>query len=216
MNSSEFILLHTTGFGEKSIVLHTLSKDYGRKGLFIKNISRRSVTSMFFPLGIMEADICETSGSGLFTARNPSLRYPLTGLRNNLRKSAISMFISEVLYRVVREGARDNALYGMCEKNILLLDALENDFSNFHLYFLLEFIIALGFSPEPGDLEPFVRENRDLLADFMKRPFSEAMLVPMTGDVRSSLAESLLKYIEFHTEAAVNVNSLKVLHEVFR
>ena len=97
MNSSEFILLHTTGFGEKSMVLHTLSKDYGRKGLFIKNISRRSVTSMFFPLGIMEADICETSGSGLFTARNPSLRYPLTGLRNNLRKSAISMFISEVL-----------------------------------------------------------------------------------------------------------------------
>ena len=216
MNSPEFILLHTTRFGENSMILHTLSREYGRKGLFVRNISRRSVTSVFFPLAILEADITDNSRSKLSNARNFALVYPLNGIRNNLSKSAIAMFISEVLYRVVRDGMQDDALYDMCVKDIMLLDAIEADFSNFHLYFLLEFIIALGFSPEPRDLQPFMGGNMPLVSEFSGLPFSEAMLVPMSGELRNDIAEKLLKYIEYHTESAVNVNSLKVLRELFK
>lgn len=214
MNSTEFILLHTTRYGDSSIILHTLSKEYGRKGFFVKNISRRCVSSVFFPLAILEADIDDHVRSRMPNVRNVSLRYALNGIRNNLKKGAISVFVSEVLFRVVKEGMQDSALYDMCERNILLLDAMESDFSNFHLYFLMEFIIALGFSPAPGDLEPFMGEHLSLMSDFISLPFSEAMLVPMSGGIRSELAERLLKYIEFHIESPVNVNSLKVLKEL--
>lgn len=214
MNSTEFILLHTTRYGDSSIILHTLSKEYGRKGFFVKNISRRCVSSVFFPLAILEADIDDHVRSRMPNVRNVSLRYALNGIRNNLKKGAISVFVSEVLFRVVKEGMQDSALYDMCERNILLLDAMESDFSNFHLYFLMEFIIALGFSPAPEDLEPFMGEHLSLMNDFISLPFSEAMLVPMSGGIRSELAERLLKYIEFHIESPVNVNSLKVLKEL--
>lgn len=214
MNSTEFILLHTTRYGDTSIILHTLSKEYGRKGFFVKNISRRCVSSVFFPLAILEADIDDHVRSRMPNVRNVSLRYSLNGIRNNLKKGAISVFVSEVLFRVVKEGMQDSALYDMCERNILLLDAMESDFSNFHLYFLMEFIIALGFSPAPEDLEPFMGEHLSLMSDFISLPFSEAMLVPMSGGIRSELAERLLKYIEFHIESPVNVNSLKVLKEL--
>lgn len=214
MNSTEFILLHTTRYGDSSIILHTLSKEYGRKGFFVKNISRRCVSSVFFPLAILEADTDDHVRSRMPNVRNVSLRYALNGIRNNLKKGAISVFVSEVLFRVVKEGMQDSALYDMCERNILLLDAMESDFSNFHLYFLMEFIIALGFSPAPEDLEPFMGEHLSLMSDFISLPFSEAMLVPMSGGIRSELAERLLKYIEFHIESPVNVNSLKVLKEL--
>ena len=214
MNNTEFILLHTTRYGDSSIILHTLSKEYGRKGFFVKNISRRCVSSVFFPLAILEADIDDHVRSRMPNVRNVSLRYALNGIRNNLKKGAISVFVSEVLFRVVKEGMQDSALYDMCERNILLLDAMESDFSNFHLYFLMEFIIALGFSPAPEDLEPFMGEHLSLMSDFISLPFSEAMLVPMSGGIRSELAERLLKYIEFHIESPVNVNSLKVLKEL--
>ncbi len=214
MNSTEFILLHTTRYGDSSIILHTLSKEYGRKVFFVKNISRRCVSSVFFPLAILEADIDDHVRSRMPNVRNVSLRYALNGIRNNLKKGAISVFVSEVLFRVVKEGMQDSALYDMCERNILLLDAMESDFSNFHLYFLMEFIIALGFSPAPEDLEPFMGEHLSLMSDFISLPFSEAMLVPMSGGIRSELAERLLKYIEFHIESPVNVNSLKVLKEL--
>jgi hypothetical protein len=41
------------------------------------------------------------------------------------------------------------------------------------------------------------------------------MLLPLNGAVRNEIAEAILRYIEFHSESAVNVNSLKVLRELF-
>ena len=137
------------------------------------------------------------------------------GIRNSVYKNSITMFMSEVLFRIVREGAYEQGLYEWCEKNILLLDAMQEDFSNFHIRFLLELAIALGFSPEAKDLLPFVGDHYAVVEQFMKLPFADSMLIPLTGPVRNEIAEEILRYIEFHTESAVNINSLKVLRELF-
>ncbi len=142
-------------------------------------------------------------------------RHPLMGIRNSVYKNSITMFMSEVLFRIVREGAYEQGLYEWCERNILLLDAMQEDFSNFHIRFLLELTIALGFSPEAKDLIPFVGDHYAVVEQFMKQPFADSMLIPLTGPVRNEIAEEILRYIEFHTESAVNINSLKVLRELF-
>ena len=142
-------------------------------------------------------------------------RHPLMGIRNSVYKNSITMFMSEVLFRIVREGAYEQGLYEWCEKNILLLDAMQEDFSNFHIRFLLELTIALGFSPEAKDLLPFVGDHYAVVEQFMKLPFADSMLIPLTGPVRNEIAEEILRYIEFHTESAVNINSLKVLRDLF-
>ena len=142
-------------------------------------------------------------------------RHPLMGIRNSVYKNSITMFMSEVLFRIVREGAYEQGLYEWCERNILLLDAMQEDFSNFHIRFLLELTIALGFSPEAKDLLPFVGDHYAVVEQFMKLPFADSMLIPLTGPVRNEIAEEILRYIEFHTESAVNINSLKVLRDLF-
>lgn len=171
--------------------------------------------SLFLPLNILEADIVETTKSTLYTARNLTARHPLMGIRNDVFKNSITMFMSEVLYRVVKDGTSEPGLYEWCERSILLLDAVSTDFSNFHLRFLLELAVALGFSPESKDLEPFVGQHYALVERLMRGSFAETMLIPLTGATRNEIAEEILRYIEFHTESAVNVNSLKVLRELF-
>ena len=171
--------------------------------------------SLFLPLNVLEADIVETSRSTLYTARNIVARYPLLGIRNDIFKNSMTMFMSEVLYRVVRVGAYEEGLFEWCEKNILLLDAVSIDFSNFHIRFLLELSVALGFSPEARDLVPFVGDHYPVIERFMTVPFAESMLIPLNGVTRNEIAEEILRYIEFHSESAVNVNSLKVLRELF-
>ena len=213
-NNTELIVLHTTKFGENSLVVHTLSRDYGRRSFFIRCAGKRQM-SLFLPLNILEADIQESTKSPLFTARNLSARFPLSGIRNNMYKNTMTMFMSEVLYRVLKEGGNEQGLYEWCEKSIFLLDAIETDFSNFHIRFLLEFAVALGFSPETKDLSPFVGEHYPIVERFMQESFAESMLIPLSGAVRNELSEEILRYIEFHTDSAVNVNSLKVLHELF-
>ena len=211
---TELIVLHTTKFGEHSVVVHTLSRDYGRRSFLVRGAGKRMM-SLFLPLNVLEAEITESSRSTLYTARALTAKYPLNGIRDNMFKNAMSMFMSEVLYRVVREGGSEQGLFEWCEKSILLLDAIQSDFSNFHIRFLLELAIALGFSPEPADLHPFVGEHARMADEFMKKSFAESMLVPLSGKVRNEMAEEILRYIEFHAESSVNVNSLKVLRELF-
>ena len=209
------IVLHTTKFGENSLVVHTLSREYGRRSFLVRGVGKKASMSLFLPLNILEADIQESNKSDLFTARNIVSRHPLLGIRNNIFKNSMTMFLSEVLYRVVKDGVAEQGLFEWCEKNILLLDSIQTDFSNFHIRFLLELTVALGFSPEAKDLAPFVGEHYPVTERFMTLSFAESMLIPLNGTVRNEIAEEILRYIEFHSESAVNVNSLKVLRELF-
>jgi DNA repair protein RecO (recombination protein O) len=214
-SDTELIVLHTTKFGENSLVVHTLSRDYGRRSFLVKGTGKKSMMSLFLPLNVLEADILETNKSTLFTARSLTAKHPLLGIRNNMFKNSMTMFMSEVLYRVVKDGAYEQGLFEWCEKDILLLDAIQTDFSNFHIRFLLELTVALGFSPEAQDLIPFVGEHYPVVEKFMTLPFAESMLIPLNGAARNEIAEEILRYIEYHTESSVNVNSLKVLRELF-
>ena len=213
--NTELIVLHTTKFGENSLVVHTLSREYGRRSFLVKGAGKKSMMSLFLPLNMLEADIIETNKSTLFTVRNLIARHPLLGIRSNMFKNSMTMFMSEVLYRVVKDGASEQGLFEWCERNILMLDAIQTDFSNFHIRFLLELAVALGFSPEAQDLMPFVGDHYPVVEKFVSLPFAESMLIPLNGQVRNEIAEEILRYIEFHTESAVNVNSLKVLRELF-
>ena len=212
--NTELIVLHTTKFGENSLVVHTLSRDYGRRSFFVRGALKRQM-SLFLPLNILEADIQESSKTNLYTAKNLSAKYPLNGIRSNLFKNSMTMFMSEVLFRVMKEGVYEHGMYEWCEKSILLLDAIQTDFSNFHIRFLLELAVQLGFRPETTDLMPFVGDHFPIIEKFMELPFAESMLIPLNGPVRNEIAEEILRYIEFHTDSAVNINSLKVLRELF-
>ena len=213
-NAVELVVLHTTKFGENSIVVHTLSREYGRRSFLVRGAGKR-LMSLFLPLNILEAEVVESSKSNLYTARNLSARHPLMGIRSSVFKNTMTMFMSEVLYRVVKDGVNEPGLYDWCEKNILLLDAVQADFSNFHLRFLLELAVALGFAPESRDLQPFVGDNFNVVESLMHGSFAETMLIPMTGSQRSEVAEQILRYIEYHTDSTLRINSLKVLRELF-
>ena len=175
----------------------------------------RKIMSLFLPLNILEAEIVESSKLSLYSARNIVSACPLVGIRNSILKNSVTMFISEVLYRAIREGASEQGLYEWCRTNILMLDAMESDFSNFHIRFLLELSVALGFSPETSDLMPFVEENYTTVSEFMTSSFAESMLIPLSGQVRNKICEDVLRYIEYHTESTLTINSLKVLRELF-
>ena len=215
VKDTELIVLHTTRYGENSLVVHTLSKEYGRRSFIIKGVGKKSVMSLFLPLNVLEASVTESSKSSLYTMRNPVAKHPLLGIRNSLYKNSMTMFMSEVLYRVIKDGTNEHGLFEWCEKNILLLDAITDDFSNFHLRFLLELAMVLGFSPSLQDLQPFVGSHYPVVEQFMTKSFVESMMIPLSGQVRNEIAEEILRYIEFHSESAVNVNSLKVLRELF-
>ena len=194
--------------------MHTLSREYGRRG-FIVRPGKKAAAALFLPLNILEADVQENPKSDLWSLRGIQSRDSLNGIRGNIHKNTITLFLSEVLFRTLREGAVEDGLYEWCVGSILTLNALETDFSNYHVRFLLEFAGALGFRPTFADIAPFTREYLPQMKAMLESGFTESMLVPLSGPVRNSLCESILSYLEHHTDQPIRVKSLAVLRELY-
>ena len=210
----EAIVLGHTKFGENSAVVHTLSEAYGRRG-FLVHVGKKAGMTLLLPMNILEMDVVPNPKSTLWSARNLVAKDPLNGIRGNLYKNAMSLFMSEVLLRAVKDGQAEEGLFPWCVRSILTLDGLGSDFSNFHIRFLLEFAGALGFSPTFDDIAPVADKHLTQLRPFLTAGFSESMLIPLRGEDRNALCEDLLRYLEYHTESSIQVRSLAVLREVF-
>lgn len=208
------IVLNTTRLKENSIVLHTISRTYGRRS-FLVRVGKNAGMSYFLPLNLLEVSVTENPKSDLWYARVVSAETPLNSIRDNIYKNTISLFMAEVLFRIVKQGNAEDGLYDWCRRQILTLDALETDFSNFHIRFLLELAVALGFRPQVNDILPFAGEYQSVIESFMTSSLAESMLIPLSGQVRNDLASSLIRYLEFHTESTINIRSLAVLRELF-
>jgi len=122
MDNIELIVLGTTKVGESAMVVHTLSREYGRRGFLVRS-AKKAGTALLLPLSILEADVVENPKSDLWAIRNLHLRDALNGIRGNLEKNTISLFLSEVLFRTLREGSYEDGLYEWCTGSILTLDA---------------------------------------------------------------------------------------------
>lgn len=213
--NTRLIVLHTTKYGESSVIVHSLSREYGRRSFFVRNASKKQMMTLFQPLNILEGDVNDDGKAKLMNISNLAALYPLSGIRADLYKNSMTLFISEVLYRAVKDGSREEGMFEWCVKNILLLDSVQMDFSNFHLRFLLELSVILGFSPSLEDLRPFIGERIEVISEFMASSFAESMLIPLSGEIRNEIAEDILRYLEFHLDSSLNINSLKVLRELY-
>ncbi|MBR6280321.1 MAG: DNA repair protein RecO C-terminal domain-containing protein [Bacteroidales bacterium] len=187
---AELIVLNHTKVRDNAIVIHTLSREFGRRS-FLVSVRKGASMALFLPLSLVEADITDNPRSQLSRAADFLSRNPLHDIRSNVHKNAMTLFISEVLYRVVREGVYEDGLYEWCEKTILALEALEGGYAAFNTRFLIELAIALGFAPDTAALLPFMDQ----------------------GDKDN--IDALLRYLSFHLGCELNIRSLKVLRELY-
>ena len=212
LTPDRIIILNCTRFAERSLVLHCLSRQYGRCAFLVGNASK--LMPFFQPLSILDCDTSDNPKSSLRNAKNFSDAHTLAGIRSSYGKNAISMFMAEVLFRAVREGSDEPGLFDWCESEIILLNELEGNYANFHIRFLLDFAAAMGFSPSFEALAPFLDGNMAIAREFLQCSAADAMLIRLNGDGRSELCERLLKYLSFHLELSLHIKSLDVLREI--
>ena len=215
VHSASFIVLATTKVGDNSLVVHTLTPQWGRRS-FITSAGKGGRMAMFLPLSLLEGEVMENPKSDLWRLRSAAVSNPLNGIRGNMKKNSMTLFMSEVLFRTITDGATEDGLYDWCRSSILTLDALESDFSNYHLLWLVQMAGALGFLPSTEDLAPFAGEHLGAVSRLLKSSPSEALLIPMNGAERNEIAALLLDYIGYHTETRLNIRSLQVLRELYR
>ncbi len=152
---------------------------------------------------------------------------------SNVAKSAIVMFLSEILSGVLREEENNELLFTYLETTLLWLDA-NDEYSNFHLLFLLNLSRYLGFYPDLNHSDSHFfnledgkfqskKTNIYCITDEILMQFKQLLginfdalnTVKINSGQRQELLNVILLYFELHLGSLKKPKSLQVLNQVF-
>ena len=102
----------------------------------------------------------------------------------------------------------------------MLLDRLGTDenqipYANFHLALLKELCEKTGYQASEQDLLIFSEEGLSDLEKLEGKTFEQTLLIPLTGRRRDRIIRSYLKYLEYHLDTPLHIQSLDVLTALF-
>jgi len=233
------IVLHTTRYGESSLVVHCYTEQYGRQTYMVKGVRKsrkQNRSNLFQPLFILDFEVYHKNTSGIQLVKEVNRAMPLNSIPFDITKSTQAIFMAEVLYRVLKEEESNPMQAHFLINTIQYLDALEEPSPDFHILFLFQLSKHLGFYPQNnyGDGSLFFNltsgRYKSHLADrevqlneadsllwyrYNCLDFQEIKESEFNGSQRKTMLNNLVRYFKFHVDGMGDIRSLEVLHTFF-
>jgi len=235
------IALHYLKYSESSIIAHVYTEQFGRLSLMVKGALKprsKFKAILFEPFTLLEIELNHTPNSKhtLLIPKEIRLFPVLHSLRQDVRKTTLTLFLSELVYKSVREEQSDLALFSFLFHSIQILDILPNGTSVFHIWFGFQLAGYLGFAPtqnfsavnkyfnvQSGGFDAFVpihteylneKESKFLAHYLQISPDRLQEYIP-SFNIRNRLLDILLLYFQRHHEGMNSLKSLAILKELF-
>ena len=144
------IVLHTLPYSDTYTIIYMYTEMFGRVSYLVtRSRGRRSSVSkaLFIPLSVLDMEVEHQSKRDLHRIRETRACFPQSDLFLHPLKNALALFLSEVLFRVLRETEPDPPLFRYLYESIRLLEVTDKGIANFHLVFLLHLLHYLGIRP---------------------------------------------------------------------
>ncbi len=234
------IVLHTTKYGDKRLIIHTITEHHGRCS-YITTIGRNTTRALFQPLYLIDFMASSpSSDDGLHTMREATLCGAFSTFRSEPTKALIVMMLSELLYRVVR--LSDDTIFRYVVQELERLDAISSatQVANFHLQFMVGLTSLLGYAPnsnyqsgmyfdikegcytptEPKHPLYLRQELASVLHTFstqrrsMDQACEEIDSLALNGALRKEFLYAMVDYYGYHDQAVYSVRSIEILADV--
>ena len=233
------IVLHSIKYTDSSSIITVYTLQFGRVAYLVHGMNKKKSacpTAFVQPLSLVEIDVFHTPGKNIQRLKEIRMEHPFTGIPFDPIKNSLALFISEVLFRTLRQTEPDESLYLFLENSILQLDCNEKSVSNFHLVFLLKLTRYLGFEPnqeEAGGINYFDLMNGvfkkekpshphfvkpEVLSDFIRvlnADYVTMLEMAFTRSTRASILQSIIEYYQLHIPDFKGLLSLPVLQSLF-
>ena len=233
------IVLHTTKYGESSLVVHCYTEQFGRQTYMVKGVRKsrkQNRSNLFQPLFLLDFEVYHKDNREIQLVKEVSRAIPLNSIPFDVTKSTQAIFMAEVLYRVVKEEETNPVLANFLISNIQYLDTLEESNPDFHIIFMFQLSKHLGFYPQNNfegenvffyltsgrfkarfeDPENYLdREASELWSRYMSSDLQVIKRVEFNGDQRKITLDNLLRYYKLHVSGMGEIRSLDILHFYF-
>ena len=233
------IVLHTTKYGESSLVVHCYTEQFGRQTFMVKGIRKsrkQNRSNIFQPLFILDFEIYHKDSREIQLVKEVSRAIPLNSIPFEITKSTQAIFMAEVLYRVIREEETNPMLSSFLISTIQYMDTMEEACADFHIIFMFQLSRHLGFYPQNnyegeriffnlisgqfkaqfGDPEIYLdREVSELWSRYMRSDLQRVKEEGFNGSQRKIILDKLVRYYKLHVTGMGEIRSLEILHSYF-
>ena len=229
------IVISSLKYQEKSLIVKCLTHSDGLKSYFVPNAfstkKGNQKIAYFQPLSILEIEASHKNKGSLEHFKEIKLAHAYKNIPNDIIKSTIVLFLSEILHYSIHEEEKNESLFDFLESALLWLDA-HDETTNFHLILMLEMTKFFGFYPDnsesefnffdckEGNFTAFQGTNclseheTFLFKKLIDLKFDSDQKV-FAGVERQVLLKILLDYYLMHLDGFKKPKSLDVLKEVF-
>ncbi len=232
------IIFSSVKYGDSGLVVKAYTASAGVTSYMLKGVlaSKKGKvrTAYFQPLMQLEIVASHRNKGALEYISEVRIAYPYSSLHTDSSKSAMALFLAEMLGNCIKEEESNIALFDFLETSFQWLDAHEQ-IANFHLSFLLSLSRYLGFYPDmtyPSlpyfdlvegafmsgpTLHPHLSGRLlELFKQVLSLNYETVHSLRISKAERLALLQMLITYFEVHLQGFIKPKSLSVLNEVFR
>ncbi|GHT42515.1 DNA repair protein RecO [Bacteroidia bacterium] len=239
LHKTKAIVLYNLNYSDTYTIVHVYTEAFGPVSYLTaktRGKTTRVPKSLFHPLSVVELEVEHQNLREIQRLKEAKSHIPLISILNNPVKSAICIFLAEVISKVVKDLQPDRLLFNYFFQSIQVLEFSEKNYANFHLVFLIRLSRFLGFYPDNSgyrqgmyfDLQNgiFVQYkpqsvhflNPDESAVFfnlLRMNYENMSRFKFSGRERKEIIYRMLDYYRIHLHRFPEIKSLEILHEVF-
>ena len=232
------IVLQSIRYGDTSLIVKVFTRSLGLRSYMVKgafNRNSKSRAALFQNLHLINyVEAGKPNKSSLGYMKDVQLTTVYQSIPFVMNKSAILMYISELLSKTITEQEQNEPLYDFIERSMLWLDLVHQDYANFPLFFTLELTRHLGFYPKANHesgycfdmmegsfshdypLHPyyFDAEDAQLLSQLLNAGIDETCRIPLHVSHRRTLLDGLIVFMRLHAPVMNDFHSHEVLKTV--
>jgi DNA repair protein RecO (recombination protein O) len=212
------IVFRFTKYGDTSIIVTIFTEVFGLQTYIVNGIrskSPKNKIALYQPLTLLDLVVYHKENVNILRIKEVQCAYQYHALGKDIRKSAIALFLCEVINRAVKEQSHAEEICLFLFDSFEALDDLEND-EDFHLVFLIRLSRLLGFGPQFATeilggwlMEP---EEERILQELLRADYGTPL--GLTRVQRRNIIEVILRFYNLHIENFGEMKSMAVLKEI--
>ena len=231
------IVLQSLRYGDSSLIVKVFTRSRGLRSYMVKGAcghGAKNRAALFQNLNLITYVEAGKPKGTLGYLKDVQLSQVYQSIPFTMNKSAILMFVSELLAKTLTGQEQNEALFDFVQRSLTWLDLVEQDYANFPLFFTLELTRHLGFYPKTNHkngfcfdmmegsfahdlpLHPyyFDTDNADLLSKLLDVGIDEACHIPLNVGQRRALLDDLIIFMRLHAPVMNDFHSHEVLKSV--
>lgn len=212
------VVFRFTKYGETSIIVNIFTELFGLQSYIVNGVRSKSATNkiaLFQPLTLLDLVVYHRENASILRIKEVKCLHAYQTLTGDIKKSAIAMFVNEILNKAVKDQSHAEEICGFLIESLIALDKTSRP-ENFHLIFLLKLSRYLGFGPQSNEevLGAWIvsKEEEEVLTQLLKADFDGR--VTLSYEQRKNLLESLLRFYATHIDNFGEMKSVQVLKDV--